>query len=121
MYKVKTTVEISAAHQLELDYESPCRNLHGHNWKIDVYCRSKHVDRNGMVVDFTRIKSLVKTELDHKKLNDVLTANPTAENIAAFIAIRLNKMLGNAGSGARCYRVDVEETPSNVATFECEE
>lgn len=118
MYKVKTTVEISAAHKLDLNYESPCKNFHGHNWKIDIYCNSKHADQNGMVVDFTKIKSVVKSELDHKTLNDVLAVNPTAENIARHIALRLNKELGAIGSAARCYRVDVEETPGNVASFE---
>ncbi|MBQ6659367.1 MAG: 6-carboxytetrahydropterin synthase, partial [Prevotella sp.] len=40
MYYVKKTMEISAAHQLQLDYESKCTNLHGHNWIITVYCKS---------------------------------------------------------------------------------
>jgi len=31
-------MEIAGAHRLELDYESKCSNLHGHNWIVTVYC-----------------------------------------------------------------------------------
>ena len=82
MYYVSKRLEISAAHRLELDYESKCTSLHGHNWIITVHCRAEELDHNGMVSDFTHIKELVVGELDHKVLNDVLPFNPTAENIA---------------------------------------
>ena len=56
MYEIKKRVEISAAHRLTLDYESKCTNLHGHNWVIEVYLRSETLDKNGMVMDFMKIK-----------------------------------------------------------------
>ena len=55
MYYVRKTLEISSCHQLYLDYESKCENLHGHNWKVNVYCRAEKLDSNGMVCDFTEI------------------------------------------------------------------
>ena len=82
MYFVRKTFEFSAAHRLDLDYESRCTQLHGHNWVVTVECASEQLDRNGMVVDFTHIKRRVIDMLDHKVLNDVLDFNPTAENIA---------------------------------------
>ena len=60
MYYVKKRLEISAAHNLKLDYESKCENLHGHNWIIVIYCRSEELDKNGMVLDFTVIKKKIK-------------------------------------------------------------
>ena len=62
MYYVRKTLEISACHQLYLDYESKCENLHGHNWKINVYCRSEKLDSNGMVCDFTEIKRFISVK-----------------------------------------------------------
>ena len=111
MYYVQKTLEISAAHRLQLDYESKCNNLHGHNWVITIYCKSKELDRNGMLVDFTRIKKLVKGQLDHKLLNDVLPCQPTAENIARWLTEQI----------PNCYRADVQESEGNMASYEVDE
>ena len=56
MYYVQKTLEISSAHMLYLDHNSKCENLHGHNWIVNVYCKAKELDDNGMVTDFTIIK-----------------------------------------------------------------
>lgn len=108
MYYVKKTLEISAAHRLTLDYESKCTALHGHNWIITVFCRAAELDQNGMVVDFSLIKSKVKSVLDHQVLNDVVPFNPTAENIAKWICDQV----------PCCYRVEVQESKGNVAIYE---
>ena len=50
MYTVIKRMEISASHSLRLSYPSKCENLHGHNWMITVYCRSKELNADGMVV-----------------------------------------------------------------------
>ena len=71
MYYVQKTIEISAAHNLTLSYESKCEALHGHNWVIVVYCRAKELNRDGMVTDFTHIKQIVKDTFDHKYINSV--------------------------------------------------
>ena len=107
MYRVKKRLEVSAAHQLKLDYPSKGTQIHGHNWIIDVYLESETVDSNGMVLDFTKIKELVKDKLDHKILNDVLDFNPTAENIAYWICSQF----------PCCYREDVQESENNVASY----
>ena len=108
MYYVKKTMEISAAHRLTLDYESKCTQLHGHNWLITVYCKSAELNANGMVVDFTIIKQMIKDRLDHQVLNDVLPCNPTAENIARWICELI----------PHCYKVEVQESRGNVAIYE---
>ena len=108
MYYVKKRIEISASHRLDLDYESKCTNLHGHNWIITVHCRAKELDRNGMVTDFTDIKNTVMSKLDHACLNDVVPFNPTAENLARWICENV----------ANCYRVDIQESEGNVASYE---
>ena len=72
MYEVKKRFEISAAHKLDLDYDSKCTNFHGHNWIIDVYLQSETLDKNGMVLDFTHIKRKIQDKFDHKVINEVL-------------------------------------------------
>ena len=89
MYEVKKRFEISAAHKLDLDYDSKCTNFHGHNWIIDVYLQSETLDKNGMVLDFTHIKRKIQDKFDHKVINEVVPFNPTAENLAKYICDEL--------------------------------
>lgn len=109
MYKVKKRLEISAAHRLELDYESKCTNLHGHNWIVDVYLKSKTLNSSGMIMDFTLIKKKIIDKFDHKIINDIVDFNPTAENLAKHICDEL---------APYCYRVDVQESTDNIASYE---
>ena len=111
MYYVKKHIEVSGAHRLTLDYPSKCTQLHGHNWQITIYCKAKELNHNGMVVDFSKIKSSIVDRLDHQVINDVIGTNPTAENIAHWCQQQV----------PNCYRVDVQETTGNTATYELDE
>ena len=108
MYTVIKTIEISGAHRLNLSYRSKCENLHGHNWQIPVYCRSKELNRDGMVVDFSHLKDIIKERLDHRYINDIVDFNPTAENIARWIADQI----------PTCFKVEVQESENNTAVYE---
>ena len=117
MYKVSKRMEIAGSHQLNLDYDSKCQNIHGHNWIVTVYIKSLVVDKNGMVIDFTHVKRVIHDVLDHHHINDVVNMNPTAENMAKWIADRINTMR----AGALCYKVTVQESEGNIATWEVDE
>ena len=81
MYYVSKKLEISASHHLTTEPPTKCSRLHGHNYKVEIFCRSEEPDANGMVTDFGLIKARVYDMLDHRDLNEVLPFNPTSENI----------------------------------------
>lgn len=107
MYTVKKRIEISGSHCLNLDYDSKCKNLHGHNWIITVTLKSETLDKNGMILDFTKIKEIVN-QLDHNHLNNIVPFNPTAENIAKWLCEQI----------PFCVAVSVQETEGNEVTYE---
>lgn len=107
MFFISKRMEVAFAHQLDLPYESKCKNLHGHNAIVTIYCCADTLDSNGMVIDFTLVKKLVQEKLDHHNLNDIFDFNPTAENLAKWIA----------GQVKNCYKVTVQESEGNVAGY----
>jgi 6-pyruvoyltetrahydropterin/6-carboxytetrahydropterin synthase len=109
MYYISKRLEIAGAHNLTLDYESKCSNLHGHNWIVMIYCKAEKLDNNGMVIDFKHIKNKVMDKLDHQYLNEVVDFNPTAENMAKWICEEI---------GDKCYKVSVQESEGNIAIYE---
>ncbi len=111
MYYVSKRLEIAACHHLNLSYESKCENLHGHNWIITVFCKTKTLNRDGMVVDFKHIKNKIHNYLDHGNLNELLPFNPTAENMAKWVCEQI----------PFCYKVTVQESEGNIATYEIDE
>lgn len=123
MFKVQKTMEISGSHQLSLDYDSACKNLHGHNWFVTVYIRANNVNKAGMIMDFVEIKKRVHDRFDHKHINDVVDFNPTAENMARYIAACINedRTVDDIHRQMECYRVDIEETSNNIATWEVDD
>ena len=116
MYEVKILDEFCGAHNLR-HYKGKCEALHGHNWKIELTVYSKALDKTGMIIDFTELKSKLRnilSKLDHKHLNDLAyfkKKNPTSENIAYFIHDKLSKVL------KKKIKVSVWETGTSSASF----
>ncbi len=120
MFELKIITHFAAAHQLK-DFKGPCENLHGHNWKIEVYVASDVLNEAGLVIDFGILKeetAAIIKEFDHKFLNDLRPfkdRNPSSENIAQYIAERLSSELNSAT--IRVTRVTSWESDTASATY----
>ncbi|HKF56254.1 MAG TPA: 6-carboxytetrahydropterin synthase QueD [Blastocatellia bacterium] len=122
MYEVMIQEEFSAAHALR-GYRGKCENLHGHNWKVEVYVRGAQLDEIGMLVDFKDLKEAtrgVMTYLDHLNLNELKPfdneLNPSSEHLAGFILHKVAERINS--DRVKVYKVRVWETPSTCATYE---
>ena len=108
----------SYAHHLP-EYEGDCSRIHGHNSAVEVeFCKSGMPKTYpGMVVDFKDIKRIVGPiikRLDHQDINEILKPyNPTAENIADWIAGHIIET--EIGNGL--IRVQVSETDDSFSTW----
>ena len=120
MYELKVVTRFAAAHQLTM-VGSKCENMHGHNWRIEVYVTGDKLDSGGVLVDFGEIKDHlagVMEKLDHKYLNELeyfSDGNPSSENIAKFVATELQNRIDN--SSARVSKVTAWESDDACATY----
>ena len=120
MFELKVVTRFAAAHQLTM-VGKKCENMHGHNWKIEVYVIGKNLDKAGVLVDFGEIKKHVAgimTLLDHKYLNELPSfenKQPSSENIAYLIASELQHRIENPAVSVS--RVTAWESDDAAATY----
>ena len=120
MYELKIITHIAAAHQLTMVGEK-CENMHGHNWKIEVFVTGEKLDEAGVLMDFGIIKKHVAeiiSLLDHKYLNELEffeKDQPSSENIAGVVARELQKRIDS--SAVRVSRVAAWESENACATY----
>lgn len=120
MFELKIEDFFAAAHNLR-GYKGQCEELHGHNWKVEVYVRSEVLDDIGLAIDFADLKKHVTTildTLDHKYLNDLPSfseVNPSSENIAKYIYEELEKLL--VDTAVNVYKVTAWESEKAAASY----
>jgi 6-pyruvoyltetrahydropterin/6-carboxytetrahydropterin synthase len=112
----------SSAHQLR-GYKGKCENLHGHNYKIEIFARGSELNNIGLLVDFVELKEAaddVVRYLDHKNINELppfdKELNPSAENLARYILESIAVRVSD--DRVQIYKVRCFETPTSVATYE---
>src|SRR5918993_463770 len=98
-------------------------NLHGHNYKIEIYARGSELNNIGLLVDFGELKEAadeVVRYLDHRNINELPPfdeeLNPSAENLARYILERVASRVGD--ERVSVYKVRCFETPTSVATYQ---
>ncbi len=121
MFELRVVTGFAAAHRLTM-VGAKCENLHGHNWKVEVYVQGRQLDAGGVLVDFgiikTHVRDLMKT-LDHKFLNDLdyfqNGTPPSSENIARYVAEGLTARLNMPD--VKISRVTAWESDNAAATY----
>jgi 6-pyruvoyltetrahydropterin/6-carboxytetrahydropterin synthase len=124
------------------NYDGPCRNVHGHSYRLFVTLCGVPVDelgnpKNGMVIDFTDLKSIVKKEIvnvfDHavvvsrrfdKEKTEMFTKmfgntvlvdyQPTCENLVSDFAERITT---NLPPGVKLHSLKLYETTTSYAEW----
>jgi 6-pyruvoyltetrahydropterin/6-carboxytetrahydropterin synthase len=121
MFELRVVTRFAAAHRLTM-VGAKCENLHGHNWKIEVYVQGQSTDKGGVLVDFGVIKRHVRElmeTLDHKFLNELEYFSegtpPSSENIARYLADTLAARMDLPG--IRVSRVTAWESDDASATY----
>lgn len=124
------------------NYDGPCRNVHGHSYKLYVTLSGRPFDdpvnpKNGMVIDFVDIKNLVMREIvsifDHsvvigthaneekiralrEMFGNIIMVDyqPTCENMVADFAGRIKKQLPQ---DVKLHSLKLYETASSYAEW----
>lgn len=126
-------IEFDAAHRV-MEHESKCKHLHGHRYALEATFAADGLDRLGRVIDFAVLKERLgdwilrhwdhATILSHedKPLGEAISqktgqaifylpANPTAENMAAYLLSTVCPDLFK-DMQVTCTRIRLYETPS---------
>ena len=120
MFEIMIRTHFAAAHQLDLTGRK-CENLHGHNWKVEVFVRGDALDHAGVLYDFGLLKKTVNSimdELDHKFLNELEDifpgGSPSSERIAVYIA---KSLTGELPIGITVSKVNAWESDDSCASY----
>ena len=145
MGKIRITKEFKfeMAHALH-GYDGLCKNIHGHSYKLRVTVRGnvrqeKGHKKDGMVMDFSVIKDIVKPEVidkyDHSLVLNAdsphatidlsafekvhyLPFQPTSENLVLDIVKTIKE---NLPSHVELYKVVLSETATSFAEWSLED
>ena len=102
-----------AAHKLVLPYESKCKNMHGHTYKVEIEIQGDP-DEYGIVMDFGTLKQRVEAvSFDHQLLNEWMKQNPTAEHLVYVLKLKLAEQWRPGDPLIR--RIRIWETPTSWA------
>jgi 6-pyruvoyltetrahydropterin/6-carboxytetrahydropterin synthase len=127
MLSITKLFEFEASHKLPY-HQGKCKEWHGHSYKLEIEVSGPRrttrrgdpdISDEGMIMDFSELKELVKTKIidkmDHTSLNSFFL-NPTAEEIINWIVYELRLGLKEKGK-IRLVRVRLWETSTSYAEW----
>lgn len=143
MSKIRVTKEfmLDMAHAL-WGYDGKCKNIHGHSYKLEVTIIGDTINdinspKNGMVIDFTLLKSIINEAIidkfdhtlvlnsksPHKELKDnklgfenivLVPYQPTCENLLIDFAEKIKDTLPDEVS---LHKLKLSETVNSYAEW----
>ena len=143
MVRITKEFKFEMAHALH-GYDGLCKNIHGHSYKLFVTVRGKIKNdkgnpKDGMVLDFDILKSIVKPEIinkyDHSLVLNAhsphseidlsafekvffLPYQPTSENLVTDFALKIKSKLPQE---LELYKVVLSETATSFAEWNSED
>lgn len=141
MMELTTYTELEIAHRLMTSYAQKCRSCHGHRYEVEITVTAQKFNEDGMIVDFKKLKEVVKTVLDDKwdhgscfnakdplgeavaasgsERVHIINANPTLEWMVEHWALELQKELDSVCPGVAVSMLKASETARNTVTWRC--
>ncbi|MEN9448565.1 MAG: hypothetical protein RJA25_1855 [Bacteroidota bacterium] len=93
----------------------PCKNIHGHSYRVKLSINGELDPEIGWVMDFTDIKDVftpILNQLDHSMLNNIEgLENPTCEKLAVWIWDKMKPLLPLLS------KIEVNETTSSGCIY----
>lgn len=147
MYRVRKIFRVPIGHRLSC-HKGLCKNIHGHNLKIEVQVSSDKLNDNGMVIDFSDLKKSVEDILIHWDHALILNSNsdgslpillsemsksekvicfdcePTAENLSRILFDSIRNVLYRdygLNSNIRLEYIGIWENDDSFAIYSPEE
>ncbi|MDN7012609.1 6-carboxytetrahydropterin synthase [Methanoculleus sp. FWC-SCC3] len=127
--RIYKEVFFEATHRL-IHYRGKCFQLHGHQWRVEVWIEGTADERTGIVLDYNCIKEVVG-QFDHQvilneddpmaacieEFHPVVTTSgdPTSEHLAGLVAEMIDAEAARQGHDARVKKIRVWESTTCYA------
>lgn len=126
-WRLVVSEQFCAAHALR-NYHGKCENLHGHNFDAEIVVEGTELDaKTEILLDFGELKAALREiiqKLDHRDLNKLepfRSANPSSENLARYIGIKISEFLRTSpdpqAGRVRLISAGISEKPGQSAIW----
>jgi len=136
-WTIMKSFHVAIGHRLS-KHNGLCKNIHGHNLKVEVYAVATRLNAGDMVIDFSHLKEAVKIileQFDHCLLlnsNDQVTldfahtqdykyisipgSDPTAESLSLFLFEELSFALTKYPN-VKIEKIGIWESPTSYCEY----
>lgn len=132
MFYITKTFKVPMGHRLSELEGSRCIKFHGHNFCIEITVKSEVLNKNNMVIDFSKLKDLVNDRIDSWDHGMFLNKNdqsidsklcnlhytdgdPTAEYLCKYLYYEISDILPES---IKMHSVSIWETDTSKATYQ---